>query len=79
MTFGWVLAAMGSDRGLAKTVKVGDRVEHRGTKQWGKVLEVKPQPDDTAELRVDREVGGPFDAKGEGWWASYQTRGHEAC
>lgn len=74
----WLQVALGADGGLAKAVKVGDRVRHCGTRQWGRVLEVRPQADGTAELRVEREVVHGFDIAGEGWWATYHIAEHEA-
>lgn len=76
--FEWVLRAMGVDHGLAKIVKIGDRVQHCNGGQWGKVLEVRPQSDGTAELRVLREVRHEHDFKGEGWWATYHCKDHHA-
>lgn len=76
--FKWLQAAMGVDHGLAKVVKVGDRVQHSNTGQWGKVLEVLQQHDGTAELRVQREVRNEHDFEGEGWWATYHVGRHEA-
>lgn len=75
-----IRSMMGLDRGLATRVKVGDRVRHFNTRQWGDVLEVRPQSDGTAELRVKRDPNSPgagmkFD--GEGWWATYQIDEYE--
>ncbi len=64
--FRWLQAAMGVDHGLAKAVKVGDRVRHSNTRQWRKVLEVHQQSNGTAELRVQREFRHEHDFKGEG-------------
>ena len=53
-------------------VEVGDRVRHRGTKQWGTVLEVVPQRDGTSELHVKRDLPRfEGDFTGDGWWATY--------
>lgn len=67
---------MGYDAGLASIVKVGDRVRHGNTGQWGEVLEVVLQRDDTAELRVQREKVNEHDFDGQGWWATYHVDGH---
>lgn len=73
----WLQRALGVDGGLAKVVKVGDRVKHGGTKQWGKVLQVVPQSDGTAELEIQREVVHAWDYDGTGWWATYHISEHE--
>lgn len=72
-------ALMGADGGLAKKIKVGDRVRHFNVKQWGKVLEVHPQHDGTAELVVEREVKDKYDTAGKGYWATYHIDQYEAC
>lgn len=77
MSFAWLQVALGADGGLAKTVKVGDRVKHIGTKQWGKVLRVVQQPDGTAELEIEREVAQPWHDGGTGWWATYHVLEHQ--
>ena len=60
-------------------VKVGEFVRHRGTKLWGKVVEVIPQHDTTSEVRI-RYLGeppsyareaSPGRGAGEAWWGSY--------
>lgn len=76
-SFGWLLPLMRADQGLSKCVKPGDRVQHRGTKQWGEVLEVVPQRDGTSELRILREHLQPWQDKGEGWWATYHIGDYE--
>ena len=69
---GLMRSMMGLDGGLAKRVKVGDRVRHYNTEQWGVVLRVVQQSDGTAELLVEREPGTGFCGfTGQGWWATY--------
>lgn len=65
------------DGGLAKIIKVGDRVKHGEIKQWGKVLQVVPQPDGTAELEIEREADHQSHYHGKGWWATYHISEHE--
>jgi hypothetical protein len=68
----------GTDGGLATVVKAGDRVRHFNTGQWGKVLQVVPQHDGTAELEVEREqTPGAFCFEGKGWWATYHIDKYE--
>lgn len=75
--FSMMRALMGADGDLAKIVKVGDRVRHFNVKQWGRVLEVHPQPDGTAELVVEREVSDAYDRPGKGQWATYHIDQYE--
>lgn len=66
--------------GIAELVKVGDRVRHGNTKQWGTVLEVKPVAPGYAELRVDREqhtAHGDAGIAGQGWWGTYHVDQHD--
>lgn len=53
------------------SIELGDRIQHRGSKQWGKVLEIIPQHDGSSEIKVLREQRSPADLSGEGWWATY--------
>jgi hypothetical protein len=59
-----------------QSIRVGDQVQHSGTRQWGEVLEICPQPDGTQELRVRRIGREPLE--GEGWWASYHVGQHRS-
>lgn len=61
------------------TYKVGGRVRHVGTRQWGKILEIVPQRDGTAEIKVQRdEPLCSSDTKNDPtWWASYHIGWHE--
>lgn len=73
-----MLRLAGCDFGLASIVEVGDRVRHYSTQQWGTVLEIIPQRDNTSELRVRRDPPRyPGDFTGEGWWATYHCDEHE--
>jgi hypothetical protein len=53
------------------SIELGDRIQHRGSKQWGKVLEIIPQHDGSSEIKILREQRSPADLSGEGWWATY--------
>lgn len=68
------------DGGLATIVKVGDRVRHANTRQWGTVLEVHPHDEgNTCEIKVRREpTPDAMSFDGEGWWPSYFIDDHEA-
>lgn len=46
---------------------VGDHVRHYGTKQWGKVIEVRPVTYGV-ELVVERIVDHPNAMRGIGYW-----------
>jgi|SRR5580704_9050050 hypothetical protein len=64
-------------RQFAKVVKVGDRVKHWNVHQWGRVLEVHSQHDETVELVVQREINSQHDRPGLGYWASYHIGEHD--
>lgn len=74
--------ALGVDFGLNTVVKAGDRVKHCNA-GWGLVLEVVPQSDGTAELRVERlrlnerEFLGKPRESNEGWWGTYHCVDHD--
>lgn len=57
---------------LRDVLKIGDRVQHHGTKCWGTIREIVPRYDGGAELRI---VYAPTEASqlfvGETWWATY--------
>lgn len=58
-------------------IQIGDRARHRGTKQWGTVLEVRPQADGTAELVLQRDPPRfPGDFEGTANWATYHLDKH---
>lgn len=77
MSIGYMLRLSGHDFGLADTIAVGDRVRHYGTKQWGTVLEVMPQRDGTAELKILRDPPRfTGDSEGETQWATYHCGEH---
>lgn len=63
------------DAGLAgdiPKVAVGDRVMHRGTRQWGTVVEVRPQRNGSSELLVQRDDPLiPGFGNEPTWWAIY--------
>ena len=57
-----------------KDIRVGDRVRHYGTKQWGEVKEIVPQRDGTAELKVQRDKPLMEGMSNEPtWWATYHV------
>jgi hypothetical protein len=75
--FDWLRPMLGADDGLGKHVQVGDLVQHRNGGQWGRVLQVVPQRDGTAELEIER-IKRPeceWDYDGIGWWATYHIKG----
>ena len=74
-SFDWLRPALGYDGGLASIVKGGDLVEHRGTKQWGRVLRVVPQRDGTAELQIEGicRPACTWDDPSVRWWAGCST------
>jgi hypothetical protein len=58
-------------------IQVGDHIQHRGTKQWGRVLQVVAQRDKTSEIQIERIKRRPDDDAGTGWWASYHVLRHK--
>lgn len=72
-TFNWLRSSLGADDGLASVVKVGDLVQHRNGKQWGRVLRVVLQHDGTAELEIEG-ICRPecaWDDPSVRWWPTY--------
>ena len=61
---------------LPKIIKPGDRVRHFNTRQYGIVLEVIPQRDGSAELRILRDPSTGT-STGEGQWATYHIDQHQ--
>lgn len=72
MSLSTMIRLAGGDFGLADVVKSGDRVRHANTRQWGTVLEVIPQRDGTAELKIERDLPRyKGDFEGIGFWGTY--------
>lgn len=55
--------------------KVGDRVRHSNTKQWGVVTEVRPVHYGV-ELVVDRVVEDEHNMTGKGYWEGIRIDHH---
>lgn len=75
----WTHLAMEISRGQGKKIweswQIGDRVQHRGTKEWATIEKIVPQPDDTCEMLLKRDPGSLN--PGPASWASYHVLNHE--
>jgi hypothetical protein len=54
----------------AELLKLGDVVQHGGTKCWATIKRMVPQRDGTSELLVEPLADEEY-YKGERWWATY--------
>lgn len=74
----------GAGKKVWETWKVGDRVQHIGTKEWAIIEQIVPQPDGTCEMVLKREAHPLYNAPRsdldrKAYWASYHIADHKAA
>jgi hypothetical protein len=77
----WTHIAMEISRSAGPKVweswKVGDRVQHIGTKEWATIEKIVPQTDGTCEMLLVRDPDAFSTSKAS--WGSYHVRDHQTA